>query len=550
MKLSGGIMSKAKSFFKQSNKGPMIFIILILLGFYGLGMSRFLATGPSQGFSREVEIGEVQSGEKNNNRSHVNTLVLSDEEILITAVDHQKVKLIKVSRSGKVIKEDVLDLDLYHASDISTSLDEDGVLTLIYLQDDLYKVLVDLETLEFQQSKITDEVEFFLRNGQTIVFQRDSNLYGMNTENPDKVMPLLTGPIRSYAMGQDPSTGLYHLMATIKNSIELDLVYIQFNEDLELVNNFLIEEGSNNSYLKYIRDLHVEGGLVTGIFVWADHKANENNITVHQYDSQTAQRITDYHRTFSLLSSPPTIIDVTDDQVTLVIQESVYYGINTVVAHLFEDRESQIIPLTKTKGISISSRYFEFGDDQGLVFFDMVDNNKIIYFASSNQELVEKTTKILTIDPIRIIGMFLMVLGLAALLNLFNYGLSVAVLPFLLLLVMNKILPDFKNKEYIKSFLSASLHTALEVSLIYQFIHLTGAFVLRPPLVGSEPAIYIFMVFTSAISYYLMVRRYRWNRAYEPTITMSYLHYLFYKYIIFTLAVFIYSVTFMVIGKV
>ena len=82
MKLSGGIMSKAKSFFNQSNKGPMTIIILVLLCFYGFSMSRFLATGPSQGFSREVEIGEVQSGEKNNNRSHVNTLVLSDEEIL------------------------------------------------------------------------------------------------------------------------------------------------------------------------------------------------------------------------------------------------------------------------------------------------------------------------------------------------------------------------------------------------------------------------------------------------------------------------------------
>lgn len=543
-------MSKIKANFNQSNKGPMMIIILILLGFYGFSMSRFLATGPSQGFSREVEIGEVQSGEKNNNRSHVNTLVLSDEEILITAVDHQKVKLFRVSRLGKVNEEDVLDLDLFHASGISTSIDEDDVLTLIYLEDDLYKVLVDLESLEFQKTMIAEDVEFFLRNGQTIVFQRDSNLYGMNIEDTNKVMPLLTGPIRSYAMGQDQSTGLYHLMATIKNSIEVDLVYIQFNEGLELVNNFLIEEGSNNSYLKYVRDLHVEGDLVTGIFVWADHKANENNITVHQYDVRTAQKITDYHRTLSLYSSPPTIIDVTDNQVKILLQESIHYGVNCAEIHMFEDRESQIVPLTKTRKISVSSSYFEFGDDQGLVFFDIVENKKNIYFASSNQELVEKTTKILTIDPVRIIGMFLMVLGLAALLNLFNYVLSVAVVPFLLLLIMNKFLPDFKNKEYVKSLVCAILHTALEAFLIYEFIHVTGAFVLRPPLVGSEPTIYIFMVFTSVISYYLMVRRYRWNRAYEPTITMSYLHYLFYKYIIFTLAVFIYSVTFMVIGKV
>lgn len=543
-------MSKARSFLKQSNKGPMMIIILILLGFYGFSMSSFLANGPSEGFSREVVIGEVLSGEKNNRSSHVNTLVLSDEEILITAVDNQQVKLYKVSRLGKVIEEDVLDLNLFHASEISTSIDDEGFLTLIYLEDDLFKVLIDLETLEFQRSIMAEEVEFFLRDGQIIVFQRDSNLYGMNIEDPDKVMPLLTGPIRSYAMDQDQSTGVFHLMATIKNSIDIDLAYIQFNENFELVNDFLIEEGLNNPYLKYIRDVHVERGQITGIFIWADHKANENNITVHQYDIHTSKKLTDYHRTFSMLSSPPTIIDVTDDQVKILLQEIVHYGINCVVVHMFEDQESQVIPLTKTKSISVSSRYFEFGDDQGLVFFDMVDNKKIIYFASSNQELVEKTTKIMTINPVRIIGMFLMVLGLAALLNLFSYVLEVAVLPFLLLILMNKFMPNFKNKEQIKGLICAILHTVLKVFLVYQYIHVSGTFILRPPLVGSEPYIYIFMALTSVFSYYLMVCRYQWNRQYETTITMSYLHFLLYEYIIFTLFVFVYIVTFMVIGKV
>lgn len=528
----------------------MMIMILILIGFYGLSMSSFLANGPSEGFSREVEIGEVQSGEKNNIRSQVDTLVLSDEEILITAVDHQQVKLYKVSRLGKVIEENVLDLDLFHASGISTSIDDEGVLTLIYLDDDLYKVLIDLDTLEFQRSIMVEDVEFFLRNGQVILFQRDSNLYGMNVKDSDKVMPLLTGPIRSYALDQDPITGIFHLMATIKNSIDIDLAYIQFNEDLELLNDFLIEEGSNNSYIKYIRDVHVEDGVVTGIFVWADHKANENNITVHQYDVLTSQKITDYHRTFSLLSSPPIIIDVMDDQVKILIQESVHYGINCVIVQMFEDREPLIIPLTKTKSISISSHYFEFGDDQVLVFFDRADDKKIIYFASSNQAIVEKTTKILTIDPIRIIGMFLMVVGLAAFFGTVNFILSVGVLPFLLLLLMNKFLPDFKNKEYIKGLISAFLHTVLKAFLIYEFIHVSGTYILRPPLVGSEPFIYIFTALTSVFSYYLMVRRYRWNRQYETEITISYLHFIFYEYIIFILFVFVYIVTFMVIGKV
>ncbi len=543
-------MSKIKSYFNQSNKGPMFIIILILLGFYGFTMSSFLATGPSKGFSREVEIGEVKAGEKNYINSHVDTLVLSDEEILVTAVDHQKVRLYRVSRLGKVIEENVLDLNLFHASMLSTSMDQEGVLTLLYLEDDLYKVSIDLDTLEYRRTKLAEEVKFFLRNGQTIVFQRDSDLYGMNVEDPGKVMPLLTGPIRSYALDQDQSTGIYHLMATVGNINEVDIVYIQFNEDFEVEKNFLIEEGSINTYLKFIRALHVEDDLVTGIFFWTDRISGENNLTVHQYDIHTSQKLTDYRRKFSMHDSPPTIIDVTDDQVKIILQENVHYGVNCVEVLMFEDQESIIIPLSKTRKLSVSSSYFEFGDDQGLVFFDLVENNKIIYFASTNQDLVKKTTNVLTIDPIRIIGMFLIVVVLAALFSTVYYILAVGVLPFLLLILMNKFLPDFKNKEYIKSLVCAIVHTALKASLIYHIIHVMGTFVLRPPMVGSEPYIYIFMVLSSMISYYLMVRHYRWNREYETTITMSYLHFLFYEYIIFTLVVFIYIVTYMVVGKV
>jgi hypothetical protein len=421
-------------------------------------MSRFLASGPSEGFSREVEIGTVKSGEKNYIDSHVSTLVLSDAEILVTAVDHQQVKLYRVSRLGKVIEEDVLDLNLFHAKEISTSIDHEGILTIMYLDDDLYEVLIDLDTLEFKRTRIAEEVGSFSRNGQAIVFQHASDLYGMNLEDPGKVMPLLTGPMKSYVLDQDESTGIYHLMATIRNANEVDLVYIQFNEDLEVEKNFIIEEGSTNTHLQFIRDLHVEEDLATGIFVWKDSIYGENNLTVHQYDIHTSKKLTDYRRIFSMNDSPPTILDVKDDQVKILIQENVHYGVNCVVALVSEDQETQLTPLTKTRNLSLSSSYFEFGDDQGLVFFDLVDNNKVIYFASSNQDLVEKTTGALTINPTRIIGMFLMAVVLAALFSAVYYVLAAGVLPFLLLIIMNKFLPDFKNKEYIKSLVCAILH--------------------------------------------------------------------------------------------
>lgn len=543
-------MLKIKSLFRQSNIGPMIIVVLILLSLYGLTMSRFFAESPSKGFSREIEIAEVFSGINEFIESHVNSLVLPDDTVLITAIDDQVVKIIKVSPAGKVIKENVINLNLYHARELSTSIDQEGNLRLIYLQGNLYKVIIDLNTFDYKGTKIADDVDAFVQEGDTIIFQQASDLYGMNINDPSKVMPILTGPIKSYALDQDPSTGIYHLMATIRNTIEVDIVYVQFDESLEINNNFLIREASASTYLKYIRGLHVKDDLVTAIFVWTDPLYGKNNLTIHQYDTHTSNLITDYRREFSLHKSPFTILDVKEDQVKILLQEKVHYGVNIVEVLISKDQDTKITPLTKTKRLSMSSNYFQIGEDQGLVFFDLIDNKKVIYFASSNQALIDKTTMVITINPIRIVGIIFIVGVLSAFFSAVYYVLACGIGPFLLLMLMNKYLPNIKHKEYFKSLVSVTLHLALKLYLIYYIIHGLGTYVLRPPTIGNEPYIYIFMVITSIISYLLMVRHYRWNLEYEASITLSYLHFLFYEYIIFTLSVFIYIVTYMVIGKI
>ena len=543
-------MIKIKSFFNRSNIGPMIIIVLILLSLYGLTMSRFFAASPSKGFSREIKITEVFSGKNEFIESHVSSLVLPDDTVLITAVDNQRLKIIKVSSEGKVIEENLIDLNLYHARELSTTIDKDGNLILIYLEGDLYKAVIDLETQDYQNKKIVEDVDFFIQEGDVVVYLKASDLYGMNINDPSNVMPILTGPIKSYEMDQDPGTGVYHLMATIRNSIEVDIVYIQFDESLEIKNNFIIAEASASTYLKYIRGLYVDDGRLTAIFVWSDPLYGKNNLTVHQYDTQTSEKITDYRREFSSHNSPFTILDVREDQVKILLQETVHYGVNIVEVLISKDEESKIKPLTKTRRLSMTSNYFEVGEDQALVFFDMVDNKKIIYFASSNQELINKTTKALSINPIRIICIIFIVGVLSGFFGAVYYILACVIGPFLLLLLMNKYLPNIKPKEYFKSLVSLILHIALKLYLIYYIIHGLGTYILRPPIIGHEPYIYIFMVLTSILSYLLMVRHYRWNIEYEASITLSYIHFLFYEYIIFTLSIFIYIVTYMVIGKI
>jgi len=535
---------------KKSNKGVILIIALVLLCLYGFTISSFLAREPSEGFSREIEIGKVTSGKQISINSHVETIRISDKETMITAVDNHQLKLITISKLGVVVDEKVVELDLFNATDISTRIDVEGMLSLYYSKDHLYQVTIDLETLNYSEVKVADDVVHFVRNDEVIVFQQKTGLYGFNINDNTRVLPLVNGDIKSFVIDKEEASGVYHLMTTIRNIVSVDIRYVQFDHDLTISHEFLIKENSGNSYLKYIRAIYVEGDVLTGVYVWSDNVYGKNYVTVHQYDTKTGELSTDYRCEFSLHRGRHLITDVEEDKVTLLFQEDVHYGINIAEVVISQKDEPIIKPLTKTKKISFLSDYFTFGEDQVLTFFDLIDGNKVIYFATSNAEIVESTTKATTINPLRIIGLIVIVIFQAAFTGAVVYLLFVALGPFILLLLMNKFLPEFKNKIYVQSGISAVIHTGLKIYLTYQLIHVMGTYVLTPLFIGEEPFIYIFMILMSMISYYLMSRYIKWNIDYASTPMEAYLNFILFEYISYTLVVYIYITTYLVISKI
>ena len=543
-------MKKLRTYFEKSNKGAILIITLVLLCLYGFTVSSFLASVPSEGFSREIEVAKVISGQQININSHIETLEMTDEETLITAVDNHQFKLITINRLGDVVNESIVDLDLFNATEISVKIDHDGFLTLFYIEDDLYKVVIDIESLEYTKEMMVSDVDYFIRINQVIVYQLDTGLYSMNVNNASESIQLVEGQIKSYTMDLDNQSNTYHLVTTIRNVVAVDIRYIQFDDKLNIINDFMLEENSGNSYLKYISVIHAEGDILTGVYVWSDKKYGANNVTVHQYDMKTGELLTEYRHEFSLHNSKYVITEVDLDSVTMLFQEDVHYGINITEVKMNPLDEPFITPLTKTKKLSYLSKYFTFGQDDALVFFDIYEGDKIIYFSSSNAEVVELTTKASTINPIRIIGLIFIVIFQAAFTGAVVYLLFVGIGPFLLLLLMNKFLPDFKNKIYFQSGISAIIHTILKIRLTYQLIHVMGTYIFTPPFIGEEPYIYIFMVVLSILSYYLMSRYIKWNLEYTSTPMQGYLNFVFFEYVSYTLVVYIYITTYLVINKI
>lgn len=543
-------MNKIKKYFEKTNTGAILIIAFLLLCLYGYTISSFLASPPSQGFSREIEIGQVASGEQININSHVETIELSNEETLVAAVDGHQYKLIRISSMGDVLEEDLVDLDLFYATEISASIDHEGELTLFYVDDNLYQVKIDLDTMEYNRLTVAEDVDDFIRQGHIIVFQQISGLYGVDITDFTRILPLVQGQIRSFALEIDDITGVYHLLTTIKNIISVDIRYIQFNDLLTIENEFLLRENTGSSYLKYIRDIYVNENTLTAAYVWQDEKRGENNVTIHQYDTRTGELFTDYLQEFSFHKSRYIIKDVDQDRVKMIFQETVHYGVNIAEVLIFPDQEPLITPLTKTKKLSKISKVYTLGEEQALVFFDLIEGDKKLYFASSNSELIKETTKVTTIDPVRIIGVIFIVIFQAAFTGAVVYILFVALAPLLLLLLMDKFLPSFKNKSYIQSAISVVIHTGLKIYLTYQLIYVMATFVLRPQIVGEEPYIYIAMVVMSAISYYLMSRYIKWNIEYSSTPLLAYLQFILFEYVSYTLLVYIYITTYLVINKI
>lgn len=543
-------MKIVNKYFDKSNKGFVLIMIVVLLCLFGYSVSSFLAEVPSEGFSRELEIAQVEAGKQININSHVETIIVSDEKAMIAAVDGHEFRLITISNVGEILEDQVVDLDLFYATEVSSFINNDGNLVVIYNKVDLFEATIDLNTLSYTTTEIAKEVSSFTREEDVIVFQQETGLYSVTITDYDRVLPLVHGEIKSFRLEKDHNANIYHLLTTIKNIINVDITYIQFGEDLRVVNDFVIRENTGSNRLKYISAIDVGDELLTAVYVWSDNKFGSNNVTVQQYKLTTGEMTTNYYDEFSFHHSKYVITNVVGSQVSMLFQDDVHYGVNIVEAIMEEDVEPLITPLTKTKKLSYLSKYFTIGDDQAIVFVDLVNRDKMIYFASSNEMVIEETTKATSIDPIRIIGLIFIVIFQAAFTGAVVYLLFVAIGPFILLLIMNKFLPKFKNQIYIQSFISVMIHTGLKLRLTYQLIHEMQTYVFVPPIIGAEPYIYVVMVVLSIISYLLMSRYIKWNIEYTSTAMTGYLHFIFFEYVSYTLLVYIYITTYLVINKI
>jgi len=542
---------KLVQWFKRSNIPYMILIAVGLLSLYGFTISSYIAAAPSEGFSREVEIDTVQAGTIKTIRSHVETIELSDNKLLIVAVDGHKTKLITIDEKGQVVDRHIIDLDMFKSTNISVTL-EDNHLQLYYVTKDLMRADIDLNSYSFSEVTVEEDVRSFKQEGDFLVLEKTDGLYGkvIGSDNGKATKPtlLVNGSIVSYELAI--SNDELNIVTTVKNGIAVDVRYLKTNRELAVVDEFTLYEKSGSSYIKNVNDIIIINDELHILFVWSDVRFGSNYLTMNQVNLETKQIESSFRKETSMHRSKFVIQQVNQDSYNIIMQDYVQSSINIVIATIGENISTSVKPLTKTRKLSMLSSYIKKDNDERLVFADLSNDNKIIYFATSNPEVIKATTRVTTINPIRILWVTLVVLMQSVYIGIFSYAIVVALPPFVFLLIINKITPTYKYKMFIHTGIAVIAHTIAKLYRTYHLLNIEGAFPVSAKFIGTEPIIYVVMILTSIVSVLIMLRYIKLNRQYDSTELNSYWQFMFIDFVQYILLIFIYSNTALIINQI
>jgi hypothetical protein len=471
--------------------------------------------------------------------------------LLIVAVDGHKTKLITIDEKGQVVDRHIIDLDMFKSTNISVTL-EDNHLQLYYVTKDLMRADIDLNSYSFSEVTVEEDVRSFKQEGDFLVLEKTDGLYGkvIGSDNGKATKPtlLVNGSIVSYELAI--SNDELNIVTTVKNGLAVDVRYLKTNRELAVVDEFTLYEKSGSSYIKNVNDIIIINDELHILFVWSDVRFGSNYLTMNQVNLETKQIESSFRKETSMHRSKFVIQQVNQDSYNIIMQDYVQSSINIVIATIGENISTSVKPLTKTRKLSMLSSYIKKDNDERLVFADLSNDNKIIYFATSNPEVIKATTRVTTINPIRILWVTLVVLMQSVYIGIFSYAIVVALPPFVFLLIINKITPTYKYKMFIHTGIAVIAHTIAKLYRTYHLLNIEGAFPVSAKFIGTEPIIYVVMILTSIVSVLIMLRYIKLNRQYDSTELNSYWQFMFIDFVQYILLIFIYSNTALIINQI
>ncbi|MFH2112946.1 MAG: hypothetical protein ABIJ86_00395 [Spirochaetota bacterium] len=538
----------ARQTFRKSGLPYILLTVVVLGGLYIYTLAAFLAAPPSAGFSREVAVGTVDYGFISNIQTPVVTVVNSDDTLTIVAMDGHVTTFLTLDASGTVLDRFHIDLDLYKASQLDAYRTGLDTLVLYYVEDNLYMATVDMQAHTYHSSMVEPEVRTFVCNENLLVLEKFDGLFGMDVSRGTPPVTLVSGVILDYAATIEG--GVFHVLAGIRNDEAMDIRAIVTDNGFSRIKDILILGKTRDYYLKTIQDVFVQDQLLTGLYVWTDKKYGLNHLTVQQMDLRDGAMINSFSNSFPIHKGRFVMDEASDGRVTILMQDHVHRGVNLVRTTMEQGKDPKVVPLTKTRGLSQLSGYFDIGQEKGLVFWDSIHTTRAVSFASTQAALVQATTSIRTVNYISLVGITLFVILAAAFIGTIPYLMFTSLVPLVVMLVMTRFTVEYRNKVCLQNAVAGAVGTALKLFLTWHLIHGMGHFDFRPALIGGEPMIYLALVASSVVSWLIASLQTRNDRKYDSGALKSFAVYLLADYAQYIMMVLVYVGSAMILDKI
>ncbi len=331
---------------KESNIPILMGITLVLACLFAFTLAKFLATPPSEGISREVELASVVYGDSKIVKSHLYALQDDDKQVTTIAVDGHNLRVLTVDIKGKVSRDASYTLDLYKSKQVLPILANDG-LVVYHIENHLYKSVIDYGSGQVTTEKISEDIKSLRGDAKTLIVEKSDGLYMISEELKWQLIPLNTSKIISYDVSF--SDDLTYIALTEENGFVFNFRVIVIDDSMTIVDDFMIEEETREGSLKYISDVYYEDKLLTTLTVEENQRDGLNYVFLSQLDMESGEMLKHFDEGFPILNSRFTISHASLGSGKVLLQRFYRGGTNIVEATIEEGSRTNVRPLTKTK---------------------------------------------------------------------------------------------------------------------------------------------------------------------------------------------------------
>ncbi|MDF1569118.1 MAG: hypothetical protein RQ801_00915 [Spirochaetaceae bacterium] len=239
-------------------------------------------------------------------------------------------------------------------------------------------------------------IKDFVGSGRMLLAYGSEGLWGWNDNLDVRVGPIVETDIeRSAAARYDD--GLLAALVQTRGTDHFDVRLLGFDIDFNITSDRFLFQGTNDDRFRRLRDIRVQDGTVFLLFTRRDNKYGQNEITVLQIPQDSDGKIREYQSRVPLRNGRFQFVDYSGDAPPpFLFRWNTVFGSNLALGTWTDDIDRSRMdaaPLTKTRPLSVLDAFLDVGPNRILVFSDIVENRRTIFFASHNPNLVASTTQ-------------------------------------------------------------------------------------------------------------------------------------------------------------